>query len=320
MLRDYLEQLDTIKSDYEKKCELLTFEEIVLDQKLCLKIEREKLALEPIAIKYNNYLNLKNSLKEFQDLIPLSNQSEIAHIEREIGNLNGQLDILAKDIISTLKTYNGSVQDILIEINHTNEQSKKLVEDIHSGYLHFAEKNSLSVLEEPIKTGYRLTLNGINAKDYFEKETGQHSCIYADGSRASCNVFVFDAYKESQISFSDQDINIITFRSSGAGGQHINTTDSAIKATHLPTGLSITCQDERSQFQNKEKALSQLKEKVINHYQKQKTEFFDKQRRNQLKLIKSGIDTKLYDYQTSKIRTKEKITLQIEKFLLGEEL
>jgi peptide chain release factor 2 len=114
-------------------------------------------------------------------------------------------------------------------------------------------------------------VNGDNAYGYLKSEKGIHRLVRispfnAQGKRqtsfASCDVMP-DIEEDVDVEIRDEDIRIDTYRSSGAGGQHINKTSSAIRITHFPTGIVVTCQNERSQFQNKDKAMQMLKTKLL---------------------------------------------------------
>ena len=121
-----------------------------------------------------------------------------------------------------------------------------MLQDISSGYLEFCKVNNFESDLSKQKNKAVINISGLGVYDLFKDEIGLH-CL-SQNKQSLCQVFVFDnSYNKKE--FDEKDVEIITCRSSGAGGQHINTTDSSIKATHIPTSICAVSQDERSQFQ-----------------------------------------------------------------------
>ena len=314
---NHLEQLNKINQDYLKICEMLTFEEVVLDTKLCQKLEREKSQISPIAHKFQEYLNKLEEQQDFVELLEISNKTDQPLINTEIKKLQTKIEILKKELLDLLKEQSSSFDSITLLIQHNNNTlSEQLQKDICLGYIEFCKKHNLTYTTKENKNTTTLQVVGNSAKAYFVSEIGIHKAIN-ESSSSNCIVYVLDSPMDENISFEDKDIQIQTCRSSGAGGQHINTTDSAIKITHLKSGISTTCQNTRSQFQNKEQALEQLKDKVIEFYQKQKDNFINTQRTKQYKSLNLKDETKTYNYKLNTITNKSGETISFVDFFKG---
>ena len=316
LLDKHRNHLNNIIEDFDRINEMLTYEEVVLDAKLCQKLERDKKEISAIATKYQQYQKNENDIKEFKSLEKSNSISnvELEEIKLEITNLTNHNTQLAKEIISLIELKDATTTSIIVLIQN-NSTCNQLQQDITNGYIKFCETRNLSVNKNSNKNTIALNISGINASDYFKAEIGVHKTTTGE----NCTVFVLEEPKKAVVSFATEDIKIQTSRSSGAGGQHINTTDSAIKATHIPTGISTTCQSERSQFQNKEQAIEKLKEKVLKFYQDKYDTFITEQRTKQYKSLNLKDETKLYNYQNSTIVSKSK-SLPFNNFLNGEEL
>lgn len=313
------EKLTKIANDYQKLCELLTYEEVLVDKKLFLKFEKQKNALEPLALKYQELLQLNKTLQDLQlEVENLSGQEKELFV-KELEILKQQNNNLFTEIKKLLNNYNAIFSNIIIEVNaDKNENSQKLLEVLLKGYKSFCTANNLSCNIESNDKKATLIVAGYNAKQTFKNEIGVHICSTA----GACQVFVCET-SQSQFfgeSFKEEDVLIQTCRSSGAGGQHVNTTDSSIRALHTKTGLTAVSQDERSQFQNKQKALERLKQKVEDFYTKSWQSHLEKQKKEQLKLMKNGFIAKNYDFKEGNILKANKQIILVKDFLQGKDL
>ncbi len=208
-------------------------------------------------------------------------------------------------------------KNVILEIRAGagGEEAALFVADLLRMYQRYAERKGwkFNILEAN-KTGlggYKeviVSIEGRNVYQYLKYESGVHRVqrvpITESGGRihtSTTTVAVLPEASEFDITINPQDLKIETFRASGAGGQYVNTTESAVRITHIPTGISISCQDERSQLQNKLKAMRILYAKLKDFYDRQRKEETDKERKEQVGTGDRSEKIRTYNFSQNRV-------------------
>ena len=321
-------KLNKLCSKHKIISDQLEDQNIYQDHALLKKLNKEFSRIDPIVNKYNLYKSLINDIEESKLYLKDKELRIMAEedIEKNIAKKNTLEDYFENELVD--KDPNDS-KDIFLEIRAGTggDEAAIFSGDLFKMYSKYAEKNSWGVellnVTESDHGGYKeliLKVTGTNVYGHLKFESGTHRVQRVPNTEtqgrihtSASTVAVLPAVDEiDQIAINPSDLRIDTYRASGAGGQHINKTDSAVRITHLPSGTVSECQDGRSQHKNKAQAMSMLHSRLLMNEQEQRKKNTAEERKS---LIGSGDRServRTYNFPQGRI-TDHRINLTLYK-------
>ena len=333
------DKLETVVNRYEQIAVELSRPETAGDNALFTKLMKEHAELTPIVEKYREYTAAKNSEKEALEILSESGLDkdfkELA--EEELKTAKADIERCSEELkILLLPKDPNDDKNVIVEIRGGagGEEAALFAGSLYRMYTMYSESKRWSIevinANETALGGYKeivFMIEGSGAYSRLKYESGVHRVQRVPDTEtqgrihtSTVTVAVLPEAEDVELEINPADLKIDTFRSSGAGGQHINKTSSAIRVTHIPTGTVVECQDERSQFKNKDKALKILRSRLLDAAQREHDEAIASDRKSQVGTGDRSERIRTYNYPQGRV-TDHRIGLtlyKLEQILNGD--
>ncbi len=314
-----LDKLKAYKVRFDELQQEIVKPEVIADNKLYKKLTQEYNNITPIVELYEVFNKINNDIVLAEALVKEEKDAEmVSLLYAEIyENKDKLVELTEQAKILLLPVDTNDDKNVIMEIRAGagGEEASLFGMVLFRMYTRFAERNRWRVevidLNETELGGIKeasFLIKGNGAYKRLKFESGVHRVQRVPETESqgrihtsTTTVAVLPEQEDVDIEINDKDLKIDTYRSSGAGGQHVNKTESAIRITHLPTGIVVSCQDERSQIKNRERAMSVLKSKLYDFYQTQADEEYAKNRRTQVGTGDRSERIRTYNYPQGRL-------------------
>ena len=331
-------KLDSIKNKYDELTELIARPEIIADNKEWTKLVKEHSQVEPVVTAYARLVDTEKEIEDLKVMAETEEDRELRELaaaeldekKAELEKINNELRILL------LPADPNDDKNVIIEIRAGagGDEAALFAAELVRMYKMYAEKNRWKVEDVDINAtelgGVKEAVFSVSGDSLFSRlkfESGVHRVQRVPDTESqgrihtsTVTVAVLPEVEDVVVEINEKDLKIDTYRSGGAGGQHVNKTESAIRITHLPTGIVVCCQDERSQIKNRDKAMRVLKSKLFDKMQEDANKEYSGLRRAQVGTGDRSERIRTYNFPQGRV-TDHRINLtlySLDTFMNGD--
>ena len=311
-----IDRLEATLEKYNSLTEELSKPEVLSDVKKMTSLSKEQASLADIIEKYKEYKKVVSDINDAKEMLDDKEMAafakeEISRLETEKENLEKELEVLL------LPKDPNDDKNTIVEIRGAagGDEANLFAGDLFEMYSRYAENMGWKIeiinAVEGTSGGYsqiEFMVKGDNVYSKLKYESGTHRVQRVPSTESqgrvhtsTATVAVLPEVEDIDIEIKDSDIRVDVYRSSGAGGQGVNTTDSAVRITYLPTNTVVTCQNERSQLKNKEQAMKVLKSKIYEDLQKKQNAEIEDERRSKIGTGDRAEKIRTYNYPQNRV-------------------
>lgn len=331
------ERLDSMKQRYEELNGIIGLPEVVAKQDEWRELAKEHAYLQPIVDEYEIYLKMVQEMEECHEMMQGDDKEYVELAQVEYYSIRDEKDKIVERIKRMLIPIDPmDDKNVIIEIRGGagGDEANLFGGVLMRMYNRFAERLRWKIEDIDVRYadlgGIKEAIFMVSGKGAYAKmkyESGVHRVQRVPETESqgrvhtsTVTVAVLPEVADVDVDLQEKDVKIDTYRSGGAGGQHVNTTDSAVRMTHLPTGIVVECQDERSQIKNRDKAMKVLKSRLFEHYKVLQEKEYAENRKSQIGRGDRSERIRTYNYAQSRV-TDHRIGMtlySLDSFLDGD--